>query len=56
MANGEPAVLSVVDGRPAALMVFTIAGDRIVALHVLADPERLTTLGLTKEELSRAEP
>ncbi|MFJ5936807.1 sigma-70 family RNA polymerase sigma factor [Streptomyces sp. NPDC093071] len=56
VANGEPAVLSVVDGRPAALMVFTIAGDRIVALHVLADPERLATLGLTEEELSRAEP
>ncbi|MFJ7131109.1 sigma-70 family RNA polymerase sigma factor [Streptomyces sp. NPDC098101] len=56
VANGEPAALSVVDGRPAALMVFTIAGDRIVALHVLADPERLATLGLTEEELSRAEP
>ncbi|WP_432121060.1 sigma-70 family RNA polymerase sigma factor [Streptomyces sp. S1] len=56
VANGEPAALSVVDGRPAALMVFTIAGDRIVELHVLADPERLATLGLTAEELSRAEP
>ncbi|MFF5450919.1 sigma-70 family RNA polymerase sigma factor [Streptomyces sp. NPDC012950] len=56
VANGEPAALSVVDGRPAALMVFTIAGDRIVELHVLADPERLATLGLTEEELSRAEP
>ncbi len=56
VANGEPAALSVVDGRPAALMVFTITGDRIVELHVLADPERLATLGLTEEELSRAEP
>ncbi|KOX18557.1 RNA polymerase sigma 70 [Streptomyces sp. NRRL F-6491] len=55
VANGEPAVLSVVDGRPAALMVFTIAGDRIVELHILADPERLATLDLTQEELARAE-
>ncbi|MFC8011157.1 sigma-70 family RNA polymerase sigma factor [Streptomyces cinereoruber] len=54
VANGEPAVLSVVDGRPAALMVFTVAGDRIVELHILADPERLATLGLTEEELARA--
>ncbi|MFE8939516.1 sigma-70 family RNA polymerase sigma factor [Streptomyces sp. NPDC007872] len=54
VANGEPAVLSVVDGRPTALMVFTVAGDRIVQLHILADPERLATLDLTEEELSRA--
>ncbi|MGA5498795.1 sigma-70 family RNA polymerase sigma factor [Streptomyces cinereoruber] len=54
VANGEPAVLSVVDGHPAALMVFTVAGDRIVELHILADPERLATLGLTEEELARA--
>ncbi|MFE5733032.1 sigma-70 family RNA polymerase sigma factor [Streptomyces sp. NPDC056528] len=55
VANGEPAVLSVVDGRPTALMVFTVAGDRIVQLHILTDPERLATLGLTEEELARAE-
>ncbi|MET9929899.1 MULTISPECIES: sigma-70 family RNA polymerase sigma factor [unclassified Streptomyces] len=55
VANGEPAVLSVVDGRPTALMVFTVAGDRIVQLHILADPERIATLDLTEEELSRAE-
>ncbi|MFB7025608.1 MULTISPECIES: RNA polymerase sigma factor SigJ [unclassified Streptomyces] len=54
VANGDPAVLSVVDGRPTALMVFTVAGDRIVELHILADPERLATLGLTEEELARA--
>ncbi len=55
VANGDPAVLSVVDGRPTALMVFTVAGDRIVELHILVDPERLATLGLTEEELARAE-
>lgn len=54
VANGDPAVLSVVDGRPTALMVFTVAGDRIVELHILVDPERLAALGLTEEELARA--
>ncbi|MFF4169704.1 sigma-70 family RNA polymerase sigma factor [Streptomyces sp. NPDC001744] len=54
VANGAPAFLSVADGRPSALMAFTIAGDRIVELQILADPERLTALGLTKEELARA--
>ncbi|MGW0122374.1 sigma-70 family RNA polymerase sigma factor [Streptomyces sp. NPDC003327] len=54
VVNGAPANLSLVDGRPAGLMSFTIAGDRIVALQVLADPERLAALGLTEEELARA--
>ncbi|MER5741344.1 MULTISPECIES: sigma-70 family RNA polymerase sigma factor [unclassified Streptomyces] len=54
VANGLPAVLSVVDGRPTALMAFTIAGDRIVQLHVLADPERIAALGIPQEALDRA--
>ncbi|MFE5909874.1 sigma-70 family RNA polymerase sigma factor [Streptomyces wedmorensis] len=54
VVNGAPAFLSVVKGRPAALMSFTIAGDRIVGLQVLADLERLAALGFTKEELARA--
>ncbi|MFD3568315.1 sigma-70 family RNA polymerase sigma factor [Streptomyces sp. NPDC058667] len=54
LANGAPAVLSVANGRPAALMVFTIAGDRIVELHILADPERLAALDLSEEDLGRA--
>lgn len=54
VANGQPAVLSVVKGRPSSLMTFTIVEDRIVALHILADPERMETLGFTEEELARA--
>ncbi|MER7535311.1 sigma-70 family RNA polymerase sigma factor [Streptomyces sp. NPDC097704] len=54
VANGQPAVLSVVNGRPGSLMTFTISGDRIVALHVLADPERIAALGLTEEDLALA--
>ncbi|MEU6624692.1 sigma-70 family RNA polymerase sigma factor [Streptomyces litmocidini] len=54
VANGQPAVLSVVEGRPGSLMTFTIVEDRIVELHILADPERVATLGFTEEELARA--
>ncbi|MER8234865.1 sigma-70 family RNA polymerase sigma factor [Streptomyces sp. NPDC094049] len=54
VVNGAPAVLSVTDGRPGALMVFTVAGDRIVELDILADPERIAALGLTEEDLARA--
>ncbi|MFD9613698.1 RNA polymerase sigma factor SigJ [Streptomyces sp. NPDC059083] len=54
VANGQPAVVSVVQGRPSSIMTFTVVGDRIVALHILADPERMATLGLTGEELARA--
>ncbi|MET9676681.1 sigma-70 family RNA polymerase sigma factor [Streptomyces sp. NPDC006482] len=54
VVNGAPAFLSVVDGRPAVLMAFTVAGDRIVGLQVLADAERLATLDLSAEDLARA--
>lgn len=55
VANGQPAVVSVVQGRPGSIMTFTIVEDRIVELHILADPERVAALGLTEEELARAE-
>ncbi|MER5205055.1 RNA polymerase sigma factor SigJ [Streptomyces sp. NPDC002825] len=55
VANGQPAVVSVVKGRPGSIMTFTIVEDRIVELHILADPERVATLGLTEEDLARAE-
>ncbi|MGW6554087.1 hypothetical protein ACWGBV_27925 [Streptomyces sp. NPDC055051] len=54
VVNGLPAVLSVVDGRPTALMAFTVVGDRIVQLHVLADPERIAALDIPEEALARA--
>ncbi|MFF0429900.1 RNA polymerase sigma factor SigJ [Streptomyces sp. NPDC004520] len=55
VANGQPAVVSVVQGRPGSIMTFTIVEDRIVELHILADPERMAALGLTEEDLARAE-
>ncbi|MFJ5708768.1 sigma-70 family RNA polymerase sigma factor [Streptomyces sp. NPDC093105] len=54
VVNGQPAVLSVVDGKPGSLMVFTVVGDRIVQLHVLADPERIAALDIPEEALARA--
>ncbi|MDX2295532.1 MULTISPECIES: sigma-70 family RNA polymerase sigma factor [Streptomyces] len=54
VVNGQPAVLSVVDGKPGSLMAFTVVGDRIVELHVLADPERIAALDIPEEALARA--
>ncbi|MFI8323788.1 sigma-70 family RNA polymerase sigma factor [Streptomyces sp. NPDC085529] len=54
VVNGQPAVLSVVDGKPGSLMAFTVVGDRIVQLHVLADPERIAALDIPEEALARA--
>ncbi|GGW01933.1 hypothetical protein GCM10010230_33820 [Streptomyces narbonensis] len=54
VVNGSPAFVAVVDGRPTVLMSFTIAGDRIVGLQILADPERLAALDLSDEDLARA--
>ena len=46
LVNGAPGVLSRSDGRPVALLSCTIAGGRIVAIDILADPGRLRGLGL----------
>ena len=34
------------DGRPFAVLAFTVVGGRIVEIDVLADPERLDRLDL----------
>jgi RNA polymerase sigma-70 factor (ECF subfamily) len=41
MVNGSPGVVITLDGRPHAVMAFTVAGDRIVAIDVIGDPERV---------------
>ena len=33
-----------VDGRPISVMAFTVAGVRVAAIDVLADPERVARL------------
>ncbi|MFF8610117.1 RNA polymerase sigma factor SigJ [Streptomyces sp. NPDC015346] len=44
LVNGAPGIVSLVDGRPAGLMAFTVVDDRIVEIQILADPERLANL------------
>ncbi|MFD7678095.1 RNA polymerase sigma factor SigJ [Streptomyces sp. NPDC060187] len=46
LVNGEAGVVARVDGRPLSVMGITVVDGRIVALHILADPERLARLGL----------
>jgi len=47
LVNGAAGVLAIRDGRPFSVSALTISGGRIVAMHILADPERLERLGLT---------
>jgi len=44
LVNGAAGVLSWQDGRLVAMLGFTIAHGKIVAIDVLADPERLSGL------------
>ncbi|HEX8102951.1 MAG TPA: sigma-70 family RNA polymerase sigma factor [Solirubrobacteraceae bacterium] len=47
LVNGVPGSVSFRDGRPFSVLAFTIAGDRIAAIDILADPERLAGLDLS---------
>jgi RNA polymerase sigma-70 factor (ECF subfamily) len=44
--NGEAGVVALVDGRPHSVMGVTVVDGRIVAMHILADPDRLARLDL----------
>jgi RNA polymerase sigma factor (sigma-70 family) len=46
LINGTPGYLRFRDGRPFSLLAFTIAGDRIVEMNIIADRERLAALRL----------
>ncbi|MFI6491639.1 RNA polymerase sigma factor SigJ [Streptomyces sp. NPDC050564] len=46
LVNGEVGVVATIDGRPMSVMGVTVADGKIVALHILADPERLARLDL----------
>lgn len=48
LVNGTVGVVGTLDGRPMSVMGFTLVEGKIVALHILADPERLARLGLTE--------
>lgn len=46
LVNGEIGVVNAPEGRPLSVMGVTVADGRIVALNILADPERLARLDL----------
>jgi len=41
LVSGEPGVVVFADGRPFAVMAFTVAADRITEIYVLGNPDRL---------------
>ncbi|MFF3271214.1 sigma-70 family RNA polymerase sigma factor [Streptomyces chrestomyceticus] len=47
LVNGAAGVVTVVDGAPVSVMGLTVVGGKIVAIDILADPERLRGLDLT---------
>jgi RNA polymerase sigma-70 factor (ECF subfamily) len=46
LVNGAPGFAAFADGQPLSLIAFTVVNDRIVALNILTDPDRLRTLSL----------
>jgi RNA polymerase sigma-70 factor (ECF subfamily) len=47
LVNGAAGALTLRDGEPYSVAGFTVRGGRIVAIDILADPERLRALDLT---------
>jgi len=47
LVNGAAGIVSTAHGQPFSVMSFTITGGRIVAIDILADPDRLRDLDLT---------
>jgi RNA polymerase sigma factor (sigma-70 family) len=50
LVNGEVGVVAMPEGRPMSVMGATVADGKIVAVHILADPERLARLDLGELE------
>jgi len=47
LINGVAGAVSLRDGKPISVGAFTVRGGKIVAIDILADPERLSQLDLT---------
>jgi len=47
LVNGAAGGVSIRDGEPFSVGGFTVRGGKIVAIDILADPERLRRLDLT---------
>ncbi|MFH8982578.1 sigma-70 family RNA polymerase sigma factor [Streptomyces varsoviensis] len=50
LVNGAAGIVSVLDGRAAAVLGFTVARGKIVEIDILADPERLRRIDLAPLE------
>jgi RNA polymerase sigma factor (sigma-70 family) len=46
LVNGAVGLLNSLDGKPMSVLAFTVRGDRITRIHILADADRLATLDL----------
>lgn len=47
LVNGSAGVVVAAEGRPLSIMGFAVVDDRIVAIDVLADPDRLGRIDLS---------
>ena len=56
LVNGAAGMVVLLGGRPVAVAGFTFSGESVVAIDVLADPERLARLDLAMLDLARAGP
>jgi len=50
LVEGEPGAVWMPGGRPRVVFFFSIAGDRIVGIDLVADPERLSQIDLVVTE------
>ncbi|MGW4801014.1 sigma factor-like helix-turn-helix DNA-binding protein, partial [Nonomuraea sp. NPDC004297] len=50
LVNGMVGVVNTVNGRPSAVMSFTVSGGRVAGIDILADPDRLAGLDLAAFE------
>ena len=48
LVNGGPGAITVIDGEIMSVLAFTVVGDRIVEIDVLADPERLAAIDVAE--------
>jgi hypothetical protein len=48
LVNGAPGAVSMRDGEPFSVGGFTIRDGKIAEIHILADPERLRRLDLSR--------
>ena len=47
LVNGAAGIIAMLEGKPFALMAFTISGGKITEINIVRDPERLSQLDLT---------